>query len=92
MRETQKAQIISTKLRQIACMDAGKEREHKHMDVRRYASMDGGGRAVSGTKAESNAGAVAEERKLCSASEMLSGPGVYLPVPLSGCGLSRRSL
>jgi len=59
----------------FAYRDVGKGREHKHMDVRRYASMDGGGttprmgevessleqrpRAASGTKAESNAGAVA---------------------------------
>ncbi|MBK7011298.1 MAG: hypothetical protein IPH43_00290 [Xanthomonadales bacterium] len=28
---------------------------------RRYASKDGGGRALSGTRAESNAGAVAEQ-------------------------------
>jgi len=41
----------------FAYTDVGKGREHKRKDARRYASMDGGGRAASGTKAESNAGA-----------------------------------
>ena len=34
------------------------------MDGRRYDSMDGGGRAASGTAAENNAGAVVESSEI----------------------------